>query len=208
MSTPLNLTNEIKTKCNAAAPVILCLLLGYLFQWKFVRFKSSFDVNEFNAIWLLLFCIYTIIGSCWFYISFGLNLVLQVTGTIATIDLFIKILQFIWKHSHVTVDNAKKFLRRWNASSFQFWPNWNIIKTNFKCSGWNELQKQNANWFPSTIWINEKIAKCQNTYLSLQHVSNEENHHTGINFIFCTPLVPSRYALAELSPNIIWRYDH
>lgn len=42
------------------------------------------------------------------------------------------------------------------------------------------------------------------TYLSFQHVTNEEYHHTCINFVLCTPLIPSWYTLTKLRPNIIW----
>lgn len=57
-----------------------------------------------------------------------------------------------------------------------------------------------------SIW--SRRWRCNENYLSFEHISDEEHHHTGINLIFYAPLEPSWYRLSKLCPNIVlWHND-
>lgn len=57
-----------------------------------------------------------------------------------------------------------------------------------------------------SIW--SRRWRCNENYLSFEHITDEEHHHTGINLIFYAPLEPSWYRLSKLCPNIVlWHND-
>lgn len=75
-------------------------------------------------------------------------------------------------------------------------------------------KKQNFNLilkkydFSTDLGVGDKNNVCRINYLSFEHISDKEYHHTGINLIFYTPRKPSWYSLSNLSPNIIlWHND-
>lgn len=79
-----------------------------------------------------------------------------------------------------------------------------VIRCESVCKRWILKQKHvKKNWKKCLI-----LRNCMASYLSFEHVSNEEHHHAGVDFVFLAPLEPSWHRLSKLTPNIVRWHNH